>query len=292
MTQVYEKLSRSERQNLQNGFLAYVRQRDGEVDLAREWLSHREAYFQQNKAEPVRSNRQIDRAKFTRNLSTTKIDPDLDEVMLWLLATAKANRSERYGIEISKRTRLGGVKASLNTPLVYLTVEEFYHTRVLLDAVKVFGLDIQIEPPASRFNRLAIQGMVYLPEKVSAPLALAGEVLGVIAFTLLRDKAAELFANEPQVVERVQSLYDQILIDEIGHVAYARASNGWLGLKVAELIQPVLVKTMLREVPELVKLFGLDKILAEIKRIDAYMQGSNLPVQPYRFSLPGNEFPG
>jgi hypothetical protein len=284
MPQVYEKLSRIERQELQNGFLAYVQQRDGEVDLAREWLSQREAYFEQNKTEPVRSARQIDSAKFTRNLSTTKIDPDLDDMMLWLLATAKANRSERYGIEISKTTRLGGVKASLNEPLVYLTVEEFYHTRVLLDAVKVFGLNIEMEPPVSRFNRLAIQGIVYLPEKVAAPLALAGEVLGVIAFTLLRDKAAELFADEPKVVERIQSLYNQILVDEIGHVAYARATNGWLGLKVAELIQPVLVKTMLREVPELVKLFGSDKILAEIKRIDAYMLGSNLPTLPYRFS--------
>ena len=286
MPQVYEKLSRAQRHTLQRGFLAYVQERDGEVDLTREWLSHREAYFEQNKARPVRSRRQIDRAKFTRNLSTTKIDPDLDEVMLWLLATAKANRSERYGIEISKRTRLGGSKANLNEnePLVYLTVEEFYHTRVLLDAVKIFGLDIEIEPPVSRFNRLAIGGMVYLPEKVSAPLALAGEVLGVIAFTLLRDKAAQLFADEPQVVERVQSLYNQILVDEIGHVAYARATNGWLGLKVAELIQPTLVKAMLREVPELVKLFGTAQILAEIKRIDLYMQASNLPIQPYYFS--------
>lgn len=286
MPQVYEKLSRTQRHTLQRGFLAYVQKRDGEVDLAREWLSHREAYFEQNEAMPVRSRRQIDHAKFTRNLSTTKIDPELDEVMLWLLATAKANRSERYGIEISKRTRLGGSKANLNEnePLVYLTVEEFYHTRVLLDAVKIFGLDIELEPPVSRFNRLAIGGMVYLPEKVSAPLALAGEVLGVIAFTLLRDKAAQLFADEPQVVERVQSLYNQILVDEIGHVAYARATNGWLGLKVAELIQPTLVKAMLREVPELVKLFGTAQILAEIKRIDLYMQASNLPTQPYYFS--------
>jgi hypothetical protein len=284
MPQVYTKLSRSERHTLQQSFLAYVQKRDGEVDLDKAWLSHREAYFEQNEAKPVRSSQPIDHAKFARNLSTTKIDPDLDEVMLWLLATAKANRSERYGIEISKRTRLGGNKASVNEPLVYLTVEEFYHTRVLLDAVKVFGLDCAMEPPASRFNRLAIGGMVYLPEKVSAPLALAGEVLGVIAFTLLRDKAAQLFASEPPVVERLQSLYNQILVDEIGHVAYARATNGWLGLKVAELIQPTLVKAMLREVPELVKLFGTAQILAEIKRIDLYMQASTLPVRPYCFS--------
>jgi hypothetical protein len=286
MAQVYTKLSRTQRHSLQQGFLAYVQKRDGQVDLAREWLSHREAYFEQNESRPVRSAKQIDRAKFTRNLSTTKIEPDLDEVMLWLLATAKANRSERYGIEISKRTRLGGNKAvqSANEPLVYLTVEEFYHTRVLLDAVKVFGVDFEMAPPASRFNRLAIGGMVYLPEKVSAPLALAGEVLGVIAFTLLRDKAAQLFADEPPVVERVQSLYNQILVDEIGHVAYARATNGWLGLKVAELIQPILVRAMLREVPELVRLFGTKQILDEIKRIDFYMQANNLPATPYSFS--------
>jgi hypothetical protein len=283
MAQVYQKLSLTQRHNLQRSFLAYVQERDGAVDLNREWLSVREAYFEENQARPVRSRRQVDRTKFSRNLSTTTIDQDLDEVMLWLLATAKANRSERYGIEISKRTRLGGGKAKLNEALVYLTVEEFYHTRVLLDAVKIFGMEVEMQPPVSRFNRLAIQGMVYLPEKVSAPLALAGEILGVISFTLLRDKAVELFRDEPQVVERLQSLYNEILVDEIGHVAYARATNGWLGLKVAEVLQPALVRAMLREVPEMVKLFGTERILAEIKRIDTYMQGSNLPVKPYRF---------
>lgn len=290
MAEVYKPLTRLERQDLQDGFLKYVQHRDGDYDLNREWLSHREDYFTQNELQPVRSRRKVSLSSFRRNISTISIENNLDPIMLWLLATAKANRSERYGIELSKRIRLSGNnKASRNEPLIYLTLEEFYHTRVLLDVVKIFGLDITIERPVSLINRIAISSIVYLPENLAAPLALAGEVLGVVAFTLLRDKAAELFSDEPEVVERIQALYNQILVDEIGHVAYARATNGWLGLKAAQLLQPVLVRAMLREVPEITRLFGLKAILDGVKAIDEYMLANGdeitagLPSKPYRF---------
>jgi hypothetical protein len=53
-----------------------------------------------------------------------------------------------------------------------------------------------------------------LPERLLLPLVGLSERTGCVIFRLLRDKGLELFADEPEVAERIRVLYDDILADE------------------------------------------------------------------------------
>ncbi len=84
------------------GYRNFLKDRDGDADVYGDTLSRREAFFQRIEQEPVRSQRVFDRDTFLRNLRRTKPEPELDEAMLWLLATAKSNQSERFGVELGR----------------------------------------------------------------------------------------------------------------------------------------------------------------------------------------------
>jgi hypothetical protein len=84
------------------GYLAFLAERDGEPDLLRRTLSRREAFFDRLAREPVRAAVTIDRGTYLRNLARRRPEADLDDRMLWLLATAKANQAERFGVGLAE----------------------------------------------------------------------------------------------------------------------------------------------------------------------------------------------
>src|SRR5512139_1154011 len=85
-----------------DGYRTYLENRDGEADLLNRRLARREEFFGSLEAEPVRSARPIDRRVFTRNLHRRRPEPGLDRQMLFLLATAKLNQAERFGVGLGE----------------------------------------------------------------------------------------------------------------------------------------------------------------------------------------------
>ncbi len=241
-----------------DGYLAFLRTRDGEADLLRLTLSRREAFFDRLAREPVRSRRAIDRETFLRNLARRRPEPGLDDRMLWLLATAKANQAERFGVGLSE---LYG-KVNPDDPiLVRIVLQEHYHTRILADAVAIFGLPVHARPPALA-ARVIVKLLVGTPERWNRPLAGCAEMAGCVIFRALRDRGVELFADEPQVAARIRLLYDEILGDEIGHVGYLAAVLGPAGRAVMRALYRVLGHRLAGQLPELVALCGR----AELRR--------------------------
>ncbi len=102
--------------------------RHGEVDLLRHSLSKRAAFFDDLARSPVRSSAPIDRASYFRNMARRRIEPGLEPRMLWILATAKANPAERFGVGIAEL--LGRVNGD-DPARVHVTLQETYHTRML-----------------------------------------------------------------------------------------------------------------------------------------------------------------
>jgi hypothetical protein len=172
--------------------------------------------------------------------------------MLWLLATAKANQAERFGVGLSE---LYG-KVNPDDPiLVRIVLQEHYHTRILADAVAVFGLPIQVGPPALA-ARVIVKLLVGTPERWNRPLAGSAEMAGCVIFRALRDRGVELFADEPRVAARIRLLYDEILGDEIGHVGYIASVLGPRGRSVMRGLYRLLGPRLATQLPELVALFG------------------------------------
>ena len=201
-------------------YLEFLVERDGAADLLRHRLSKREAFFENLARSPVSSYALIDRATYLRNMARRRPEPGLEPRMLWILATAKANQAERFGVGLTEL--LGRVNAD-DPARLHVTLQEAYHTRILADVVAMFGLPVRARPPRV-LVRLMIHMMVSAPERWTLPLVGASEMVGCVLFRQLRDKGMELFADEPAVAERIQLLYNEILADEIGHGGIYRSA--------------------------------------------------------------------
>ena len=108
-----------------DGYRDFLRRRDGEADLLNRRLANREDFFKSLEANPVRSLHPADRPTFLRNLRRRRPEPGLDRRMLFLLATAKLNQAERFGVGLGE-TYGRNSDEDLPPERVYLELEEHY----------------------------------------------------------------------------------------------------------------------------------------------------------------------
>ena len=141
--------------------------------------------------------------------------------MLFLLATAKLNQAERFGVDLGETY---GRNSGEDAPpeRVYVELEEHYHTRLLAYVLDMFGLPFQVVPPPLVMRQF-VKIDVFLPERIGFAFVGAAEMAGCMMFDELRRVGVELFADEPDVAARIELLYSEILTDELGHVGYCAA---------------------------------------------------------------------
>jgi hypothetical protein len=233
-------------------YLDFLIARDGNTDLVHHTLSRREAFFERLTREPVASRFAPDQETFLRNLARRRPEPGLDARMLWLLATAKANQAERFGVGLAE---LYGKLDVTDRVRIHISLQEHYHTRILADVVGMFGLLVHAKPPPLA-ARLIVRLIIAVPDGWNLPLAGCAEMAGCVIFRALRDRGVELFADEPAVATRIRLLYDEILADEIGHVGFIAAVLGRAGRTVMRGLYRVLGHRLAGQLPELVRLFG------------------------------------
>ena len=238
-------------------YLDYLQAREGRLDLASRTLSAREPFFVRLAADPVRADITLDRACFHRNHTARHPEAGLSREITWLLAVAKGNRIECYGMEqhIIVNGILDGDQADTQA---YVDMQEVYHTRILLDVLRCFDLEITVGRP-SLAPRLAVQAMIRLPQRMALPLILGSELVAAVVFRLLLDTGRELFGHLPVLWPRLDALLQQIMVDEVGHVCYCRARLGAPGLAVARALLPLIAASLLSDQPEFAALVGRDR---------------------------------
>jgi hypothetical protein len=234
-----------------DGYRTFLLRRDGAAHLAARRLDERERFFQSLAAEPLRGAAPIEAAAFVRNLARGRPERHLDARTLWLLATAQANRAERYAVSLEQRRQR---IAPDDVIRVHVALQEHYHTRLLAEVVAMFGLPLGDDDPP-RFVRAIVHAVVSTPERLALPLVGASELAGCAVFKMLRDRGVELFADQPAVAGRIRRLYDEILADEIGHVGYVAARLGRGGRRVMRTLFGALGPQMVRGLPEMRLLF-------------------------------------
>jgi len=217
----------------------------------------------------------VDQGVFDRNHARRAPEPNLDEVTLWALATAKTNRAERYGVEYAL-VHNDRARDAANDPHAYIQIEEFYHTRILRDALATIGLRMEMGRPGMS-ARAMIRAMVRLPENVANVFVLCGEICGVAVFDLLLSKARELFAHQPKVLARHEALFGQIMVDEVGHVHFVRSTLSPRRLAWARAALPVVAWSLLDESPELLRLFGRETVMRRILAADVDAAAATYP---------------
>ena len=96
---------------------------------------------------------------FMRNLRRRRPEPGVDREMLFLLATAKLNQAERFGVGLGETY---GRNSGDDVPpeRVYMELEEHYHTRLLAYVLDIFGLPFQVVAPPLVMRQFVKTGRV------------------------------------------------------------------------------------------------------------------------------------
>lgn len=246
------------------GYREFLMRRDGEADLLNRRLANREDFFAELEASPVRSARPADRDQFLRNLRRRHPEPGLDPKMLFLLATAKLNQAERFGVGLGETYGLNS-DADLPPERVYLELEEHYHTRLLAYVLDVFDLTFQVVPPPFVLRQFVKTG-VFLPERLGFLFVGAAEMAGCVMFDELRRVGVELFGDEPEVSERIERLYSEILTDEIGHVGYCASRCTRAERAVMRRLYPLIGRFFARQTAEISMLVDPAALHARLDR--------------------------
>jgi hypothetical protein len=247
-----------------DGYRDYLVRRDGEADLLNRRLASREEFFAALEADPVRSAQSVDPHVFARNLRRRRPEPDIDRKMLFLLATAKLNQAERFGVGLGETY---GFNSGEDVPpeRVYIELEEHYHTRLLAYVLAMFGLPFRVVAPPLVMRQFVKIG-VFLPERLSFSFVGAAEMAGCIMFDELRRVGVELFADEPDVAARIEGLYSEILTDEIGHVGYCAARCTPVERAMMRWLYPRFGRLFARQTAEIGLLSDRRKLNARLDR--------------------------
>jgi hypothetical protein len=176
--------------------------------------------------------------------------------MLWLVATAKLNQAERYGVGLGEVYGKDQDKFETEPERLYVQLQEHYHSRILADVISMFGLPFPTVPPRLAL-RTTIRLFVALPHEWTLPLVGASEVVGCVLFRAMRDAGLRLFADDPPVAERIAQFYGEILADEVGHVGFiaAKLSPRWRSV-TRFLAREIAWRSIVASVPEIVELLG------------------------------------
>lgn len=264
MSEVFQPLTQAQREEWQARYLTFLQHRDGTPNFAGRSFDVREKFFEDIDTRPIRweGKALVDAEVFTRNHLRYQPEKGLDEATLWALTVSKVNRSERFGIEYNLDRRKPTANDAKD-PYLYAGIEEMYHTRILRDVIGLLGLDMQMQPPPL-FTRWIIKAMSLFPKSMANILVLNGEIGGVVIFKKLLEKGRELLSSQPKVWARAKELFEQILIDEIGHVYFLRSTLDASRLALAKRLLPSMVSRMLDDLPEASLLFGKEKLVKEI----------------------------
>lgn len=246
------------------GYRDFLTKRDGEADLLNRRLANREQFFSDIESNPVRSAHPADRTTFLRNLRRRRPEPGLDAKMLFLLATAKLNQAERFGVGLGE-TYGRNSDESVPPERVYLELEEHYHTRLLAYALDVFDLTFQVVPPPFVIRQV-VKANVFVPERLGFMFVGASEMAGCILFDELRRAGTRLFADEPHVAERIELLYSEILTDEIGHVGYCASRCTSAERAIMRRIYPLIGRLFARQTAEISLLIDPKALHARLDR--------------------------
>jgi hypothetical protein len=248
------------------GYRQFLLRTEGTADPVRFQLERRERFFAEIDATRPRARFEVDRKLFLKNVRARRPEPGLDRRLLWLLATAKLNQAERFGVGLGEVYGKEQDKFECEPERLYVQLQEHYHSRILADVISMFGLPYPTIPP--RFAlRATIRLFVALPHEWTLPLVAASEVVGCILFRAMKDEGMRLFSDDPAVAHRIAGLYDEILADEIGHVGFiaAKLSPRWRSV-TRFLARRIAWRSIIGSVPEIVTLVGKSELRRLLRR--------------------------
>lgn len=228
---LFTPLPTDQRRHMADDFIAFALQRDGEPNVRERTLANREAFFRRlrERPKPAWDGEPIDQEEFDRWHRGRRRLSDAPPLLGWLVRVARANEGEGWGVNyLLDRGGFDGLgRGGTLQPRDFADLEEVYHTRILHEVVRLFGIDFEMRIPPKPIQQ-SVKVLARLPHQASYMLLLAGELMGTVAFAHMARMGEHLLADHPELAACVRELLDEILIDEVGHVTFLLGSmRGW-----------------------------------------------------------------
>jgi hypothetical protein len=236
----FSPIPESPRDDLLDSYLQFLEKRNGTVDPGRDYPK-REAWLNEANSAPVRYDGVIDQQTFDRSWTVFEKEAAESPALVNLLAFVKMNAGEAYGVEVLTKARHSRPVTSNRFDQVerVLGREETYHTRILAGATRQFNVSAPkdpFQPPMSL--RLVIGALVHCPKTLFHPVLLSAEIGGIFIINWMLNQVKRLFVDQPAVRTSLEHRLMEILIDEVGHVAFNRMAVGPKGLGFARTMAP------------------------------------------------------
>lgn len=237
---LYGSVPETPREDLLRDYLAFLGRRNGSTEVGRPF-PERERWLEAADGTSIRHQGELSAADFEHHYVTFDPKREASKAMIALLALVKMNAGEAYGVEVVSRHRHRGrePKGVFEQVERVLGTEETYHTRILVGAAGNFGLE---KPTAAWTPPLGIKVLIgslaYSPKALFHPILLAAEIGGVFMFNWMLQRLGEVFRDEPALRESLEARMVEILIDEVGHLAFNRLAVGPWGMSTARKLAP------------------------------------------------------
>lgn len=235
---LYSSVADQPREDLLRAYRDFLAERDGTLDADRHF-TRREAWMRESEGWQARYEGSVDEEAFNRAYASYGEVKNLSLPVLALLNFVKANAGEAYGVEVVNRVRHKREATDLFGEVErILGHEETYHTRILVGAARQFGLEVKGAWKPSLPLKVLIGSLAYAPGVFFHPILLASEITGVFLFQWMLQRVGEIFRDQPALRESMEQRLVEILVDEVGHVAFNRLAVGPTGLAVARRMAP------------------------------------------------------
>ena len=258
----YGPVDDAQRQALLEGYLDYLNRRDGAYDPQTSTLQLREASLEEMNASALRFAGQMSQEDFDHLFANfSPAARELSPELLMLLVFCKMNAGEAYGVRVVKSVR--GRKYMQRTDvasriMMVAQEEEEYHTRILVGAANYFNIRVDGVYRAPLALKVLIHSLAYAPGSFFHPILFASEASGVFIFNWTLNRVHEFYKDQPELQEALAARLIEILVDEIGHVAFNRLVLGPAGLSLGRILARQTVRGMSSFTPELAAL-GFDR---------------------------------
>jgi hypothetical protein len=269
---IFAPASRSDRARAFEEYWAYLLLRDGTLQEETQSLKHKTDYYQRLQLRPLHPRQPLVAVQTMAELSSllaAQRPPHPDRRLLVLAAIYKFASHEAAGIrEAWKSTPSWEHCRNLTDRITrYHLCEEFCHLRLFAEMFKVFTL--QADWPLFPWpTRAAYWAFAHLPGWLLAPIAFGSEVMGMIFYRHIWRVLEDVFATEPEVLERLHELLGEIMIDELGHIGERRSFLGTLGVEFARRVLPVMMRQFFADIPEAEVLLDIDLMVQEALTLD------------------------
>lgn len=277
---VFEPIPQAERAPLLDAYARYLAERDGEPDFAHRTLSRREAATQRLERDAACFDGAFDPSLFAAQHARFDRRRPTPAEMLLLLIFVKSNANEAYAVEqVLKQVDEGYGQQQELERLVFL--EESYHTRLLLSASRLFGINVTQTTPPVASVRAIVTGITKLPEALARPVTFSGEIVGILTFLRLLQTTRRICAGNGPLRDALEERLMSVLIDEVGHLSFNRLLMNPSSFVAARLILPGVGLGTHGALPEAEALGVLPLPLGEVLRF----QPRDLPQEVQRQSF-------